>query len=313
MNFSRLELLPNEILMEIFEYLDARDSYQAFYGFNLRFKLLLQSLNQLYLHIHYDRRNRIRHDHLIALRIHTLIIDRNRFIDNLYRFPNIRNLIFIKSSAEKIERVIDQIANLEHLTIKVKQSGIRLCSLYQRIFTNDFPYLKSCILTNFQPQSLIDTWTQTPSIHSLHITSDFSRIHMSLLAACPNLHFLKLNIPQLAVTRLDVQLHKNLKRLNLTFRSDQWPFDDFIFNTLFACIPNFEHLYIQQLIANTEVINSLNASNWLATLLTGYLVSLRKFKLTLRLSDNQHFDIHQLKTNFLKAHNYRYGYELEII
>lgn len=314
MNFSRLELLPNEILIETFEYLDARASYQAFYGLNFRFNLLLQSLNRLYLHIHYDGRNRISHDHLIATRIHTLIIDRNRLIDDLYRFPNIRSLIFIRSSKEKIERVIDQIANLEnleYLTIKLK-SRIHLCSLYQRIFTNDFPVLKSCILTSFQPKSLMDTWTQTPSIRSLHIISDFSRIHVSLLAACPNLHFLKLTIPKLAVTPADVQVHKNLKRLNLTLTSDQWSFDDFIFDTLFACIPNLEHLYIQQSIVNTEMLNSLDESNWLTTVLTRHLLLLHKFKFTLQLSNDQHFDIYQLKTNFLKAHNHRYGYELEI-
>ncbi|CAF1303041.1 unnamed protein product [Adineta steineri] len=312
MDFSRFELLPNEILIEISDYLDARDIYYAFYGLNLRLNALLQSLDRLYIYIHYNGRSRIRHDHLFALRVHTLIIDRNRLLDNLHQFPNIRHVIFIKSFQKKIEHVINQLNNLEHLTVKVKGQGGASRSIYQRIFTNDFPCLKSFIHKASHPPSLTNTWTQTPSIHFLDVTSDFSRIHM-FLAACPNLHFLKITIPKLAGTLADLKQYEKLQRLHLTITTDQLSFDELPFDSLFACLPNLEYLYLQQSIMNINMINNLKQSQWLANVLARHLLSLRQFKLTLCLSANQHFDIQQLKTNFSKAHDQRYEHELKII
>lgn len=132
MTFSQFERLPNEILIEISGYLDARDTYHAFYGLNWRLNALLQSLDRLHIYVHYEGRNRIRHDHLFASRVHTLIIDRNRLIENLHHLPNLRRVVFIKSSAEKIEHVLNQLNNLEHLTIKVQYQSARLCSIYPR-------------------------------------------------------------------------------------------------------------------------------------------------------------------------------------
>ncbi|CAF1165080.1 unnamed protein product [Rotaria magnacalcarata] len=58
---NRIESFSNELLLDIFEYLDAFDLYQAFYGLNYRINNLLQSAQ---LHIVYDslqERNSIRH------------------------------------------------------------------------------------------------------------------------------------------------------------------------------------------------------------------------------------------------------------
>ncbi|UJR12862.1 hypothetical protein I4U23_017036 [Adineta vaga] len=307
MTFFQFERLPNEILIEISDYLDARDTYHAFYGLNWRFNALLQSLDRLYIYVHYESRNRIRHDHLFASRVHTLIINRNRFIDNLHRFPNLRYVIFIKSSAEKIEHALNQLNNLECLTIKVKYQSARLCSIYQRIFTNDFPCLKSCILKTFQPPSLIHTWTQTPSIQLLDITSDFSRIHMFLLASCPNLHSLKLTIPKLAVTLADAQQHEQLQRLSLNITTSQGSFDEFVFDSLFVCLPNLKYFHLRLSMVNVQMIENFEHSQWLANVLTRHLLSLRQLKLTLCLNASQNFDVYRLKTDFLKAHDDRDG------
>ncbi|CAF3858930.1 unnamed protein product [Rotaria sordida] len=52
--FNRLESFSNELLLDIFEYLDAYNLYQAFYGLNYRINGVLQSAH---LHIFYDSSN----------------------------------------------------------------------------------------------------------------------------------------------------------------------------------------------------------------------------------------------------------------
>jgi hypothetical protein len=52
---NRLELLSNELLLDIFEYLDACNLYQAFYGLNHRFNDLLRSAG---LHINFNSKNK---------------------------------------------------------------------------------------------------------------------------------------------------------------------------------------------------------------------------------------------------------------
>ena len=43
-----LELLPNEILLDLFEYLNGVDIFHGFYGLNSRFNLLLYKQFQIY-------------------------------------------------------------------------------------------------------------------------------------------------------------------------------------------------------------------------------------------------------------------------
>ena len=252
-NQSRFELLPNEILIEIFEYFDARRLYQAFYGLNFRLNVLLQSLNHLHLFIHYEKNKNDRYDSLFALQIQSIIIDRNRLIYNLDRFINVRCLIFLKSSGEKVEQIINQLHFVEYLAIKTKQPS-KSCLLYSGIFSNKFPTLKSCTFTNFEPKSFFNQWTLSPSIRFLNITSFDPNIHRYLLSACPNLQSLKLSIPKLNFTPSNQPLNINIKRLVLIFTTGQWPIRS-IFNSLFASTPNLERLYIERLVMNEEVMN----------------------------------------------------------
>jgi hypothetical protein len=309
---SRFELLPNEILIEIFEYVDARKLYQAFYDLNFRLNILLQSLNHLHLFIHYDKNKNDRYDSLYALQIQSIIIDRNRLMYNLDRFMNVRCLIFLKSSGEKVEQIVNQLHYLEYLAIKTKIQPSKLCLLYSGFFSNKFPTLKSCTFTSFEPKFFFNQWTSSPAIRFLNITSFNPNIHRSLLSACPNLHSLKLSIPRLNLTPSNQPLNINLKRLVLIFTTGQWPIGP-IFNSLFACTPNLERLYIERLVINEEVMNSLDESDWLAKVLVNRLQLLRQFKLSLRLSDKQDYDkidSNRLKTSFMKFHENRYECQL---
>ena len=71
---SRLELLPDEILIEIFRYFDARDLFRAFYSLNLRFNELLQTLNDVCLILSIRNREQISTVANFLPYIHTLIV-----------------------------------------------------------------------------------------------------------------------------------------------------------------------------------------------------------------------------------------------
>ncbi len=46
-NISRLEFLPNETFIEIFQYFDSKELFQAFDNLNIRFNRLIRSIDYL--------------------------------------------------------------------------------------------------------------------------------------------------------------------------------------------------------------------------------------------------------------------------
>ncbi|CAF1194366.1 unnamed protein product [Adineta steineri] len=72
-----LEVLPNEILLEIFKYFDAQQLFQAFYNLNFRFNQLIQSFNQLQLTFRLTASNcrEIINDKNFQFYVHTLKVD----------------------------------------------------------------------------------------------------------------------------------------------------------------------------------------------------------------------------------------------
>ena len=77
-NLSQLETLPNEILIEIFEHLDARDLFRAFYNLNLRINKLLQCLNKLCLMLSIHDREEISANAIFLPYIQILIVKYNK-------------------------------------------------------------------------------------------------------------------------------------------------------------------------------------------------------------------------------------------
>ncbi|CAF5165164.1 unnamed protein product, partial [Rotaria sp. Silwood1] len=91
---SQLEILPNEILIHIFQYFDARDLFQTFYNLNFRFNRLLQSLKYLSLTMLKYNSNEIHDYNIFAPYIYTLVIDYAVDID-LNQFVNLHRLILL--------------------------------------------------------------------------------------------------------------------------------------------------------------------------------------------------------------------------
>lgn len=88
-----LEILPNEVFLELFQYFDARDLFQIFHHLNPRFDSLIQSFHQLRLvyEIKCFTDNQIEDEDLFPRYTYTLIVGRAVNVD-LRRFNHIRCL-----------------------------------------------------------------------------------------------------------------------------------------------------------------------------------------------------------------------------
>jgi hypothetical protein len=89
----RLEQFPNEILIDLFQYFNARDLFQIFYNINSHLNLLIKSFRHLNLifHMQFFIDNQIDTNHLFPFYVHTLIVGRAINI-NLNQFSNIHCL-----------------------------------------------------------------------------------------------------------------------------------------------------------------------------------------------------------------------------
>ncbi|CAF4646289.1 unnamed protein product [Rotaria sp. Silwood2] len=117
-----LESLPNEILIETFEYLDARDLFRAFYNLNSRFNELLQSLNEICLILSIRDRDEVIDDTIFLPYVNTLIVKYKTDVI-LNHYTTIRRLILIclpYTRPYKLETII--LPHLEYLSIILKGS-----------------------------------------------------------------------------------------------------------------------------------------------------------------------------------------------
>jgi hypothetical protein len=114
-NSSRLELLPNEILLLLFQCFNAQDLFQAFYNLNNRFNQLIQSFNEL--HLVFQMKKTDYNDNIFSSYVYTLVIDYNIDV-NLRYFPNIHHLKLDNISKNILSQLNSStLPDLEHLTL----------------------------------------------------------------------------------------------------------------------------------------------------------------------------------------------------
>jgi len=232
----QFEHLPNEILLEIFDYIRLNDLIRAFYNLNNRFNSILFSSN-IHLRILYP--NDIEENN-INEKILTDFIINQRFISRLQlthnkaipdqKFINlshIRSLILDTPTLTLIEQITpEKLPRLEYLRIGYISAKISLTKLHHDIFSNAFPLLRKCSLNNITDNNL---WTGSPSIRSLGIWSDNPRIVVErILFGLINLIFLHVFLTwQEKSAILDkkiIQQHSNLKYLKL-YLNGLWTLD----------------------------------------------------------------------------------------
>jgi hypothetical protein len=114
-----LEFLPNEILLEVFKYLNAQELFRAFYNLNYRFNELVQSFDYLQLVFHLTKSNSqdMNNEKIFSFHVHTLKVDYNLYV-NFSRFRNVRRLKLSGESKDKCRKLdYNNLSHLEQLTI----------------------------------------------------------------------------------------------------------------------------------------------------------------------------------------------------
>ncbi|CAF2551743.1 unnamed protein product [Rotaria sp. Silwood2] len=280
---SQLELLPNEILIELFRYFNGQDLFQAFYNLNIRLNQLIQSFNNLKLVFYLKRSNKnlINDNHIFPLCVYTLIVDSNVDV-NLNQFPNVHRLKFEWFSAKEL---------------------VQLC-------TNVLPYLEELNLVYIETLSTNNASLSLPILRILKVRFINLSMYQTILSGCPNLYYFKLCIFTSEECLLNIPKHNNLKRLIIKVGDVIWPWNDHLFNCYLSCVPNLEHFNVHRLLYISRIRDSFLNYDWLISIISIHLLKLHRFYFYLRTSQPKNINklntekiINQLKETFLQVHN----------
>jgi hypothetical protein len=309
-NLSHLELLPNEILVEIFQYFDARDLFQAFYNLNFRLNILLQSLNNLYFTLLISNPD----DNIFSPYIHTLILNHRTTI-NLNNFTNIHRLKLIVPTHEQLKQLkYNHFPHLEYLSIGYQNNHFShyMPHLYEKIFSNGFPNLKSCDL--FEPRIIpqILSSKQSSSLCILKVEGIRILTYQVILSTCPNLYFLQFTAIDSSEKQCQVKIHNNLKRMIIKYVDFLDVLNDGDINLYLSYVPNLEYLILHRNNPDADIEKYLKYQ-WLAVFIDCYLPLLRRFKCYFHVFkakqlikyDKENI-LKRIEANFKKIHNHRY-------
>ncbi|CAM4864987.1 unnamed protein product [Rotaria socialis] len=323
-NQSRLELLPNEILIETFEYLEVRDLFRAFNNINSRFNGLLQSLNELFLILSIRDRDETPDDVKTLPQIHTLIVKYKTDVI-LNHYSTIRRLILIGlpyARPYKLESVV--LPHLEYLSVILKGSSsvFSISRLHEPIFSNSFPCLKFCSLPRISTIQKTERWTKLLSLRILKVGHIGLFTYIGILTACPNLnifYFLEEKILQTSTVLTQFINHENLKRLVIKEKYIGPVTHVGILNEYLLCVPNLEYLSIHVTTYHMRNLQYLLEFDWLASIVLLHLPLLCQFHFHLPVFRTKRIDklfdentFNQLKERFKMMHNKRYQSKLFI-
>lgn len=320
----QFESLPNEILVEIFEYLEARDLFRAFYNVNLRFNELLQSANKLSLIISIrDSEEKLSNANFLPY-IHTLIVKYKTDII-LNRYTTIRRLILIGlpyTRPYKLESII--LPHLEYLSIILKGSSstFSINRLHDPIFSNSFPCLKFCSLPKTSAIQRTERWTKLLSLRILKVGHIGLFTYIAILSTCPNLnlfYFLEEKVLQTSTVLPQYFNHENLKRLVIKEKYIGPVAHVGILNEYLICVPNLEYLSVHVTTYHVRNLQYLFDFDWLASIISTNLPTLVQFNFHLpifrtkrinKLVDENTFS--ELEKRFKTMHCNRYKSRLFI-
>ena len=236
-----LESLPDELLYEIFHYIDALELYQKFFDLNRRLNSLLSTVLQM----HFQPKSLEEASHPLVnqfcQRVAYLTVPRPENID-WRRFPNVRCL-----------ELLDFLPGLQLRQVHPENFSrlvfLRMCYLedcpiasvfFHMIFSNNFPSLRGCVFDEiFQPESN-HQWSRSPSLRSLAAEGFSHAVYCMILASCPNLVHLRwstMRYADLDIEPLAVQ-HTSLKRLHIRTINIQK------IETILTCVPTLKQLHI---------------------------------------------------------------------
>lgn len=269
---SQIEIFPNEIFIEIFRYFNAKNLFQYFYNLNSRFNILIQSLNNLYLSTssYYDI-------HITPF-IDILFIHYKAQI-NLNYFTKLRHLYISQLTEELLEQLArNHLPYLEYLSIhsldRIEED--RMSYLWNKIFSNSFPYLKSCCIYKMNSSSTSSSCLLSLRILKLGDMDIF--IYKSILSSCPNLYLLKFTRIISNNKSKDVIIqHVKLKKLIIAIPWFEELSEDCEMDKYFSCIPNLEGLIVHRTNESRSLNEYFLKYDWYASLISLYLPLVTRF------------------------------------
>ncbi|CAF1249789.1 unnamed protein product [Rotaria sp. Silwood1] len=189
-NAFKLEMLPNELLLEIFGYFELRDLYYGFSDLNIRFNKLLRSLKNFSIIFEHNDQLTIS---LFARQIIRVVVMPWTDID-LKRFPNLCSLTLKQATDAQIRQIrYEYLSNLKYLTIASKFISSLLIQLVNDIFSNKFPSLHHVCFRRFIEPSIC-FWSLVPNLRSVCIIYCEIAIISLILASCPHLLYLQIEL-----------------------------------------------------------------------------------------------------------------------
>ena len=277
---TRLEDLPNEILVEVFQYFDARDLFQAFYLLNQRFNHLLQSLRYLCLTLQFNNNDQSSIHEILFPRIYTLKLGTGKNIP-LDQFIHLHRLILLSPTSKQfLELFTTSLPNLEHLSIADEHYlySSYIHDLSKKIFSSrDFPRLKSCYLFEQKFLALLPTFTTSNDLRILKINLIDLQIYQAILSLCPQLEFLQFTINDEQITCEQIQSHDKLQRMTIKFPNFQERSAENLIGSYLFAVPLLLQLNIYEMNFD-ENIEIYLQSNWFSSIIDRSLRQLERFQ-----------------------------------
>lgn len=304
---SRFECLPNELIVQIFDYLDIRDVFNGFHQLNDRFDQLLRPFENLRLIL--SEKSSARFEHLLSY-IDTLIIE-----DELpIHWPSLQSIrhLMIYCSCDKILTNINSkhVPFLEYFSIS--HALLIKLDVYRKFFSQEFLQLKFCNLCGSIP---VQARQSKLLFRCWKMGGIDWETYQCVLATCPNLIYLKFRMlkSQSMETINRSRLHRNLKQLIIDVEISGWPQNDQLIERCLELVPNVELLNIYTSNFISKIQESIIEYDWLASIIVKRLVFLQQFFFFFRLKwstvSNELKDrtiLQQLEKNFTYVHCQKY-------
>jgi hypothetical protein len=209
---------------------------------------------------------------------------------------------------------------LKHLSINFSTQSFpyNIFNIYNRIFSNGFPHLKSSYLPETEAIMKFDTWTQTLSLRKLKVGKINIFVYKAILSACPNLHFLKFTKHLSKEMPPPCKPHINLRRISIEL--PLWcscaPSE---INNFLSYVPHLEQFNIHHAVFGGD-LNGYLSYDWLSSSIMRYLPSLCCFNYYFEIfyfglsnrCDNEDI-LNRIKEDFKKVHTDHYRSRLIII
>ncbi|CAF1316428.1 unnamed protein product [Adineta ricciae] len=187
---SLFEHLPNELIYDVFQYLDTRDLYYGFWRLNSRLNAILRSLRNLSLTMDKNDPALIS---VFSPRVVQLKLNTWHEID-LTRFSKLRVLILQRTTRFQVAQIRPHvIPYLRYLSLSLAFDFWSSAQLAEDVFSNGFPLLRYADLGRVDVP-YTRSWSLSPHLLSVCVCSGDPIIIPLILVSCPYLRSLQVQV-----------------------------------------------------------------------------------------------------------------------